>query len=97
MNPRPLETAEATYSTIVEALAVDGRASPQGRITALINTPPEVLAAKIDPRIMFSPLVDGDLIESEPTFEAINTRPPWKNTSCKAVMVGFSPFDVCWL
>ncbi|CAK7234976.1 hypothetical protein SBRCBS47491_009133 [Sporothrix bragantina] len=92
MNPQPLEAGEAGYSSVVEALGLAGL-SAEGRVQKLIETSPEIIASRISPGIMFSPLVDGHLIPSEPTFESINANPPWAPTSCEAIMVGYSPLD----
>lgn len=94
MNPPPLETAELPYQQVLKALDVEG-GSPADRIQALKDASPEYLSAKIDKGIMFCPLVDGRLIPSQPTFDAIlNGNPPWKNTSCEAAFVGYAPLDV---
>ncbi|KAI8674332.1 COesterase domain-containing protein [Fusarium keratoplasticum] len=93
MTPPPLETAELAYQQVLKALEVEG-GSPAERIQALKDASPEYLSAKIDKGIMFSPLVDGELIPSQPTFDAIlNGNPPWKNTSCEAAFVGYAPLD----
>ncbi|KAI8725678.1 Carboxylesterase [Fusarium sp. LHS14.1] len=93
MTPPPLETAELPYQQILKALGVEG-SSPAERIQALKDASPEYLSAKIDKGMMFTPLVDGKLIPSQPTFDAIlNGNPPWKNTSCEAAFVGYAPLD----
>ncbi|WAO90085.1 Carboxylesterase [Fusarium falciforme] len=93
MTPPPLETAELPYQQVLKALEVEG-GSPAKRIQALKDASPEYLSAKIDKGIMFTPLVDGKLIPSQPTFDAIlNGNPPWKNTSCEAAFVGYAPLD----
>ncbi|KAL6362950.1 hypothetical protein LRP88_02350 [Fusarium phalaenopsidis] len=93
MTPPPLETAELPYQQVLKALEVEG-GSPAERIQALKDASPEYLSSKIDKGIMFTPLVDGKLIPSQPTFDAtLNGNPPWKNTSCEAAFVGYAPLD----
>ncbi|CAK7202829.1 hypothetical protein SEUCBS139899_005556 [Sporothrix eucalyptigena] len=92
MSPQPLEAAEAGYSSVIDALGL-GSATSDERVAKLVEASPEVLATKLSPQLMFSPLIDGYIIDSEPTFESIHSNPPWGKTSCKAIMVGYSPFD----
>lgn len=94
MNPQPLETAERGYSETIKALQCDNLATGSDRVKALVSALPETLTQNISPGISFAPLIDGLLIPCEPTFRTIATSPPWKHTSCKSIMVGFSPLDV---
>lgn len=94
MNPQPLETAEPAYLAAIKALGLDDLATPRERVAALLAASPDILSKNMEPSMLFSPLVDGILIECEPTFETITQHPPWEKTSCKAIMVGYAPLDV---
>ena len=94
MNPQPLGTAEPAYLATIKALKLDDLATPRDRVAALLSASPDLLLKNMDPALLFSPLIDGILIKSDPTFETITTHPPWEKTSCKAIMVGYSPLDV---
>ncbi|TDZ13650.1 Lipase 5 [Colletotrichum orbiculare MAFF 240422] len=93
LPPMTAEAAERAYEAVVEALGLE-KLHTAGRIEALCKTRPEELLEKIEGKMQFLPVVDGDTVPDIPTFEAAasGTLVP-KGTACKSVMVGYAPFD----
>ncbi|TDZ31321.1 Cytochrome P450 monooxygenase patI [Colletotrichum spinosum] len=93
LPPMTAEAAEGAYEAVVEALGFE-KLHTAGRIEALCKTRPEELLEKIEGKIQFLPVVDGDTVPDIPTFEAAasGTLVP-RDTACKSVMVGYAPFD----
>jgi carboxylesterase type B len=96
--PFPLEVAEASYQTIIQALGLSDK-SPEDRINALLNVPQDDLWQKVPPGAPLLPVIDGETVPGHPNFVTISSKEESTVFSmpgrkwCEALMIGESQLD----
>lgn len=96
VQPLPYSVHEEGYRQAMKALGLEN-ATPEERIKALLETPPQDLISKIPPSVPVAPAVDGDLIPSALTYAqtADKTEKTLKAKAwCKDLLIGDAQIDV---
>ncbi|KAL2222273.1 putative carboxylesterase [Thermoascus aurantiacus ATCC 26904] len=95
VQPLPYSVHEEGYRQAMKALGLEN-ATPEERIKALLETPPQDLISKIPPSVPVAPAVDGDLIPSALTYAqtADKTEKTLKAKAwCKDLLIGDAQID----
>lgn len=95
LRPVSLKQADAIYDSVIKHFGFTGL-SPSKRLEALIKLPAQDLLESLPTSIRLSPVIDSDIIPSEPTFESIadgSFSMPGE-TWCENILVGYTKLDV---
>ncbi|KAL2004006.1 hypothetical protein VTN02DRAFT_1069 [Thermoascus thermophilus] len=95
MTPLPYSVHEDGYQQAMKALGLE-KATPEERVKALLETPPQDLISKIPPSVPMLPALDGDLIPSALTYAqtADKSQQTLKAKSwCKDLLIGDAQID----
>lgn len=94
LKPLSVNTAEATYNTIIHALELEN-ASVEDRIQRLLTITPEELVEKTPMTARLAPFLDDDILPEAITFEKIASGLDVPGVKwCEALMIGDCQHDV---
>jgi hypothetical protein len=69
MPPLPSSIAETTYSAVLRRLQCDSSQPADRQLESLLALDPETILTNVGPELPLLPVVDGDIITSNITFE----------------------------
>ncbi|KAH8732619.1 carboxylesterase-like protein [Phaeosphaeriaceae sp. PMI808] len=96
--PLSLETAEASYKTLIQVYNLSEK-SPEERIKALLNIPQDELWQKVPMSTYLLPVIDGETVPGHPDFAAVSSQednsqfPMPGRQWCESLMIGESKLD----
>jgi hypothetical protein len=96
VGPFSYDIYEGVYQQVLSALGLD-KLEPEERIKQLLSLPIDDVIAKLPPYIAFLPVIDGDIVPTRPTYEAIAQQEDQSLPGKKwldGFMIGDSQFDV---
>lgn len=96
VGPFSYEIYEGVYQQVLSVLGLD-KLEPDERIKQLLSLPLDDVIAKLPPYVAFLPVIDGDIIPTKPTYDAVARQEdeglPGKKW-LHGFMIGDSQFDV---
>jgi len=87
---------EGVYQQVLSALGLD-KMEPDERVKALLSLPLDDVTARLPPSIAFLPVIDGEILPTKPTYEAVSRQDDQQLPGKKwldGFMIGDSQFDV---
>jgi hypothetical protein len=95
LRPVSFKQTNVIYDAVIEHFGFT-HLSASERLRALIDLPAQDLVENVSPSLRVAPVIDAEIIPSEPTFQAILDRSfsmpgeAW----CERILVGYTELDV---
>ncbi|KEF52123.1 uncharacterized protein A1O9_11749 [Exophiala aquamarina CBS 119918] len=99
VGPFSYETYEGIYQQVLSVLGID-KLEPDERVNQLLSLPLDDVIARLPPSIAFLPAIDGEIVPTRPTYDAVSRQEDQELPGKKwldGFMIGDSQFDASTL